>query len=50
MWWHEFAEAASALAARRREEFERAGVVLVGAVRADGSARIEPRHPRRLYS
>ena len=42
MWWHEFAEAAPALAARLREEFERAGVVLVGTVRADGSVRISP--------
>ena len=45
MWWHEFAEAAPALAARLREEFERAGVVLVGTVRADGSARISPVEP-----
>jgi len=29
MWWHEFAQAAPVLAARLREEFERAGVVLV---------------------
>jgi hypothetical protein len=45
MWWNEFAQAAPALAVRLREEFERAGVVLVGTVRADGSVRISPVEP-----
>ena len=45
MWWKDFAEAAPDLAQRLREQFEGAGVVLVGTVRVDGAARISPVEP-----
>ena len=40
--WAEFAEAAPELAALGRERFARAGIVLVGTIRKDGSPRISP--------
>ena len=45
MWWKDFAEAAPDLAQRLREQFEGAGIVLVGTVRADGAPRISPVEP-----
>jgi hypothetical protein len=45
MWWKDFAEAAPELARQLREQFEGAGVVLVGTVRADGGPRISPVEP-----
>jgi hypothetical protein len=45
MWWNDFAQTAPPLAARLREEFDRAGVVLVGTIRRDGGARISPVEP-----
>src|SRR6266545_3711167 len=45
MWWKDFAEAAPDLAQRLREQFEGAGVVLVGTVRVGGAPRISPVEP-----
>jgi len=45
MWWYQFADAAAALAARLRAEFENAGVVLVATVRRDGAPRISAIEP-----
>ncbi|MQA00466.1 MAG: pyridoxamine 5'-phosphate oxidase family protein [Dehalococcoidia bacterium] len=45
MWWDDFATAAPSLADALREQFEGAGVVLVGTVRRDGSPRISPVEP-----
>ena len=45
MIWSEFAEAAPELARLGEERFDRAGVVLVGTIRKDGSPRISPVEP-----
>ena len=45
MIWSEFAEAAPELARLGEDRFDRAGVVLVGTIRKDGSPRISPVEP-----
>ncbi len=45
MIWKEFREAAPELASFAEERFEKAGVVLVGTLRKDGSPRISPVEP-----
>ena len=45
MWWAEFEQAAPAFALALRRQFEAPGLVLVGTIRPDGSARISPVEP-----
>ena len=42
MRWAEFAEAAPELAELGKERFKRAGIILVGTIRKDGTPRISP--------
>ena len=45
MWWAEFERAAPEFAGMLRDHLEAPGLVLVGTVRPDGSARISPVEP-----